>query len=229
VGTCLHIFLLICICLSVCLSCARARARSPSLSFSLSPTPLRPPSPPPLLARSRACSVNPIYTYHKQNKICLSIYVSWVNPRLASHPLPPSPASLSRCASPLTYAYTNDDDCIPPRDTSPHQDSTGQPPAAHRRRHNRPNHRRHGEHSPTARQPHSNGLCSPPEGGPRPRVCTHIHTYIHISISLCAFSLKYIYTYAHIHTYIYIYIYIYICISMRRFSHICMSDTQMQF
>jgi len=26
-----------------------------------------------------------------------------------------------------------DDDCIPPRDTSPHQNSTGKPPAAHRR------------------------------------------------------------------------------------------------
>ena len=52
--------------------------------------------------------------------------------------------------------------------TSPHQDSTGQPPAAHRRRHSRLHHRRHGKHSPTARQPHSNGLCSPPKEGPGP-------------------------------------------------------------
>jgi len=58
--------------------------------------------------------------------------------------------------------------CIPPRDTSPHQDGTAQPPAAHRRRHSRPHHSRHGEHSPTARQPHSNGLCSPPKEGPGP-------------------------------------------------------------
>jgi len=60
------------------------------------------------------------------------------------------------------YAH-GDDDCLPPRDTSPHQDARAQPPAAHRRRHSRPHHRRHGEHSPTARQPHSNGLCSPPK------------------------------------------------------------------
>ena len=43
----------------------------------------------------------------------------------------------------------------PPRDTSRHQDCA-QPPAAHRRQHSRPHHHRHGEHSPTARQPHAN-------------------------------------------------------------------------
>jgi len=47
-------------------------------------------------------------------------------------------------------------DCLPPSDTSPHQNR--QPPAAHHRRHSRPHHRRRGEHSPTARQPHSSGL-----------------------------------------------------------------------
>jgi len=35
---------------------------------------------------------------------------------------------------------------------------SGTPPPAYRR----PHHRRHGKHSPTARQPYSNGLCSPP-------------------------------------------------------------------
>ena len=56
-----------------------------------------------------------------------------------------------------------------PRETPPHtRAARAQPPAAHRRRHSRPYHRRHGEHSPTARQPHSNGLCSPPKEGPGP-------------------------------------------------------------
>jgi len=58
--------------------------------------------------------------------------------------------------------------CIPPRDTSPHRDSAGTVPAAHRRRHSRPHHHRHGEHSLTARQPHSNGPCSLPKEGPGP-------------------------------------------------------------
>ena len=45
-----------------------------------------------------------------------------------------------------------------PRETPPHtRTARAQPPAAHRRRHSRPHHRRHGEHSPTARRPHSNG------------------------------------------------------------------------
>jgi len=34
----------------------------------------------------------------------------------------------------------------------------------------RPHHHRHGEHSPTARQPHSNGLCSTGLGGGRSEV-----------------------------------------------------------
>jgi len=38
---------------------------------------------------------------------------------------------------------------IPPRDTSPNQDSTSTAPAAHRHRHSRPHHHRHREHSPT--------------------------------------------------------------------------------
>jgi len=42
------------------------------------------------------------------------------------------------------------------------------PPAAHHRRHSRSHHHRHGEHSPTPRQPHSNGLCSLPKEGPGP-------------------------------------------------------------
>ena len=50
-----------------------------------------------------------------------------------------------------------------PRETPPHiRTARAQPPAAHRRRHSRLHHRRHGKHSPTARQPHSNGLYSPP-------------------------------------------------------------------
>jgi len=50
-----------------------------------------------------------------------------------------------------------------PRETPPHtRTARAQPPAAHRRRHSRPHHRRHGEHSPTTRQPHSNGLCYHP-------------------------------------------------------------------
>ena len=58
---------------------------------------------------------------------------------------------------------------IYPRETPPHtRTARAQPPAAHRHRHSRPHHRRHGEHSPTARQPHSNGLCSPPTEGPGP-------------------------------------------------------------
>jgi len=39
-----------------------------------------------------------------------------------------------------------------PRETPPHtRTAPAQPPAAHRRRHSRPNHRRHGEHSLTPR------------------------------------------------------------------------------
>jgi len=46
-----------------------------------------------------------------------------------------------------------------PRETFPHtRTARAQPPAAHRRRHSRLHHRRHEKHSPTARQPHSNGL-----------------------------------------------------------------------
>jgi len=71
---------------------------------------------------------------------------------------------LCACVCELFF-FLRDDDCIPPRDTSPHQDSTEQPLAAHRRRHSRPHHRTHGEHSPTACQSHSNGLCSPPNLG----------------------------------------------------------------
>jgi len=56
-----------------------------------------------------------------------------------------------------------------PRETPPHtRTARAQPPAGNRRWHSRPHHRRHGEHSPTARQPHSNGLCSPPKEGPGP-------------------------------------------------------------
>ena len=39
---------------------------------------------------------------------------------------------------------------------------------AHTRVNPSPHHHRHGEHSPTARQPHSNGLCLPPKEGPGP-------------------------------------------------------------
>ena len=47
-----------------------------------------------------------------------------------------------------------------PRERPPHtRTARAQPPAAHRRRHSRPHHHRHWEHSFTARQPHSNGLC----------------------------------------------------------------------
>jgi len=56
-----------------------------------------------------------------------------------------------------------------PREKPPHtRTARAQPPAAHRRRHSRPHHPRHGEHIPTARQPHSNGLCSPPKESPGP-------------------------------------------------------------
>ena len=56
-----------------------------------------------------------------------------------------------------------------PRETPPHiRTARAQPPAAHRRRHSRPHHSEHGEHNPTVRQPHSNGLCSPPKEGPGP-------------------------------------------------------------
>jgi len=63
--------------------------------------------------------------------------------------------------------------CLPARDTSLHQDSAGS--AAHRRRHSRPHHHRHGEHSPTARQPHSNGLCTPSQGDPGSRAQVQGH------------------------------------------------------
>ena len=80
----------------------------------------------------------------------------------------------------------------PTRETLLHtRTARAQPPAAHRRRHSRPRHRRHGEHSPTARQPHSNGLCSPPKEGPGRGsallsiylygyryICVYIYTYI---------------------------------------------------
>jgi len=46
---------------------------------------------------------------------------------------------------------------VHPRETPPHtRTARAQPSAAHRRRHSRPHHRRHEEHSPTARQLHSN-------------------------------------------------------------------------
>jgi len=58
---------------------------------------------------------------------------------------------------------------VHPRETPLHtRTARAQPPAAHRRRHSRPHRCRHGEHSPTAHQPHSNGLCSPPREGPGP-------------------------------------------------------------
>jgi len=50
----------------------------------------------------------------------------------------------------ILYIGICDDDCLP-RETPPHtRTARAQPPAAHRRRHSRPHHRRHGEHSPTA-------------------------------------------------------------------------------
>ena len=77
-----------------------------------------------------------------------------------------------------------------PRETPPHtRTARAQPPAAHRRRHSRPHHRRHGEHSPTARQPHSNGLCAPPKEGPgtgsalRQYICIRMHICIFMYIS----------------------------------------------
>jgi len=60
------------------------------------------------------------------------------------------------------------DDCLPPETPSHTRTARAQPPAAHRRMHSRPHPRRHGEHNPTVRQPHSNGLCSPPKEAPRP-------------------------------------------------------------
>jgi len=58
-----------------------------------------------------------------------------------------------------------------PRETPPQsRTARARPPAAHHRRHSRPHHRRHGVHSPTAHQPHSNGLCSPPKEDPGPGV-----------------------------------------------------------
>ena len=60
------------------------------------------------------------------------------------------------------------------RETPPYtRTARAQPPAAHRRRHSHPHHRRHGEHSPTACQPHSNCLCSPPK-----EICKYTYVYL---------------------------------------------------
>jgi len=81
-----------------------------------------------------------------------------------------------------------DDDCLPPRDTSPHHDSTGTAPSGTPPPAQPPHHHRHGEHSPTARQAHSNSLCSPrrraqAQGqrlGNRVKISTgHTHTHRH--------------------------------------------------
>ena len=45
--------------------------------------------------------------------------------------------------------------------------------------HSRPHHRRHGKHRPTARRPHSNGLCSPPKEGPGPGSQLHATARLH--------------------------------------------------
>jgi len=50
--------------------------------------------------------------------------------------------------------------------TPPHQVSAGIAPSSTAAP--TPPHHRHGEHSPTARQPHTNGLCSLPKEGPDP-------------------------------------------------------------
>ena len=61
------------------------------------------------------------------------------------------------------YGYI---DIFMPPERPPHPGiARAQPHEAHLRRHSRPHHHRNGEHSPTARQPHSNGLCSLPKEG----------------------------------------------------------------
>jgi len=70
--------------------------------------------------------------------------------------------------------------CIPSRDTSPHQDSSARAhsPQQHTAAGTAaPSHHRDGEHSPTARRPHSTGLCSLPKEGPRPGSGRHTHTH----------------------------------------------------
>jgi len=153
------------------------------------------------------------YSHYPRRFETSSHYSGWLNPlTLTRKSLTPEPF----------------DDWIPPRDTSPHPDSTGQPPAAHRRRHSRPHHHRHGEHSPTARQPHSNSLCSPPKEGPGPGSALR-----HVDAGLStkgAFSnrrwghpgssdqegllerrIYMIYSYSYIYICVYIYSYTYIC------------------
>jgi len=70
------------------------------------------------------------------------------------------------------------------------------PSGTHRRWHSRPHHRRHGKHSPTARQPQSNGLCSPPKEGPGPGSSAITHTTRHDTTR--------IYTHSHTYTYYYL-------------------------
>ena len=98
------------------------------------------------------------------------------------------------------------------RETPPHtRTARAQPPAAHRRRHSRPHHCRHGEHSPTARQPHSTPLCWQAQGLWVNPIFTYIYIYIYIYIHTYIFIYihTYIYTYIHTHIYMYIYTYIY--------------------
>ena len=64
----------------------------------------------------------------------------------------------------VSRARTRDYDAM----YTPERQARAHPPAAHHHRHSRPHHHRYGEHSPAARQPHSNGLCSPRKEGKGP-------------------------------------------------------------
>ena len=88
--------------------------------------------------------------------------------------------------SPLSWQASVVMMIVYPRETPPHtRTARTQPPAAHRRWHSRLHHHRHGEHSPTARQPHSNGLCSPPKEGPV-RTDSPCYTCSHSAVSFFA-------------------------------------------
>jgi len=93
------------------------------------------------------------------------IYLAFYPPSIITANVRPLSASIdffnfseTRACSLSIY----DDDCLLPRDTSPHQDSTGTAPSAKPPPAQPPPTTtiRHGGHSPTALQPHSNGLCS---------------------------------------------------------------------
>jgi len=71
----------------------------------------------------------------------------------------------------LLGIVASDDDCIPPRDTSPHQDSTGTAPSGTPPPAQPPPPPHNGEHSPTARQlPNRAFRKTKPTRGKRQRV-----------------------------------------------------------